>query len=201
MEVDRRATSPDFAAGEAHFFRKLRAAFADLQKQYENEKVSSQRSFERNQQAIQQHIRDLEVKCSDLAERRRELEATQKETALELQQKKNEEIQGQRAYHEVEERRRRKYSALLGGGSATGLKIILVHHKFRVKRLLCSPRLKPSRLLVFNKVVISLPELRLVNHQENSQIRLQVAAGKRSSKMCHVSETGKFCCLVASTPA
>ncbi|KAI7778261.1 hypothetical protein LA080_002448 [Diaporthe eres] len=113
MEVRRRTASPDFAAGEAQFFRALRAAFSDIQAQCENEKVSNQRSFERNQQAIQQRIHDLEFKCSDLARRKRELEDAEREAALELQKKRYEEIQDQKAHHELEERRRRKFSALL----------------------------------------------------------------------------------------
>lgn len=126
MEVHRRTASPDFAAGEAQFFRALRAAFSDIQAQCENEKLSNQRSFERNQQAIQQRIRDLEFKCSDLARRKRELEDAERKAALELQKKRYEEIQGQKAHHELEERRRRKFSALLGGDSATNLRIVLV---------------------------------------------------------------------------
>lgn len=63
MEVDRRTASPDFAAGEAQFFRKLKAAFSDLRAQCESEKDSNQRSFERSQQAIQQGIHDLEFKA------------------------------------------------------------------------------------------------------------------------------------------
>ncbi|KAL2273905.1 hypothetical protein FJTKL_03992 [Diaporthe vaccinii] len=125
MEVRRRTASPDFAAGEAQFFRALRAAFSDIQAQCENEKVSNQRSFERNQQAIQQRIHDLEFKCSDLARRKRELEDAEREAALELQKKRYEEIQDQKAHHELEERRRRKFSALLRGDSATNLRIVL----------------------------------------------------------------------------
>lgn len=126
MEVDRRTASPDFAAGEAQFLRALRAAFSDIQAQCENEKASNQRSFERNQQAIQQRIHDLEFKCSDLARRKRELEDAERKAALELQKKRNEEIQGLKAHHELEEMRRRKYSALLGGDSSTNLRIVLV---------------------------------------------------------------------------
>lgn len=126
MDVDRRAASPDFAAGEAQFFRALRAAFSDIQTECENEKVSNQRSFQRSQQAIQQRIHDLELKCSDLTKRKHELEDAERKAALELQQKRDEEIRGQKAHHELEERRRRKYSALLGGDSGTNLRIVLV---------------------------------------------------------------------------
>jgi hypothetical protein len=126
MEVNPCTTSPDFAAGEAQFFRKLRAAFLDLQTQCENEKVSNQRSFERDQQATQQHIRDLEAKCYDLEKTRREAEDAYKKAALELQKKKDEETQGRVAHHESEEKRRRKYSALLAGSSSTNLRIVVV---------------------------------------------------------------------------
>lgn len=126
METDRRTTSPDFAAGEAHFFRKLRAAFTDLQAHCESEKVSNQRSFERDQRAIQQHIRDLEAKCCDLAKKRREAEDAHTKVALQLQQKKDEETQGRIAHHELEEERRKKYSALLAGSSATDLRLVVV---------------------------------------------------------------------------
>lgn len=126
MEVDRRTASPDFAAGEAQFFRKLKAAFSDLQAQCETEKASNQRLFERTQQAIQQRIHDLEFKCSDLARRKRELDDAERKAALELRQKREERFQCQKLHHESEERRRKKYSALLGGGSATNLKIVLV---------------------------------------------------------------------------
>lgn len=126
MEVVRRTASPDFVAGEAQFFQKLKAAFADLQAQCENEKVSNQLSFERNCQAIQQRIHDLELKRSDLARRKRELEDTEREATLELQQTRDEEIQSQKAHHESEERRRRNYSALLRGGPAANLRIVLV---------------------------------------------------------------------------
>lgn len=126
MEVNRRTASPDFAAGEAQFFRKLKAAFADLQAQCETEKDSNQRTLERSQQTIQQRIHDLELKCSDLARRKRELEDAERKAALELRQQREEKFQCQKAHHESEERRRRKYSALLGSGSATNLKIVLV---------------------------------------------------------------------------
>lgn len=126
MEVDQRAPSPDFAAGEARFFQKLRAAFSDLQTQCDNEKTSNQRLFDRKQQAIPQHIRDLETKCSDLAERRREIEEAEKRAALDLQKKRDEEVQSQRAHQESEERRRRKYSLLLQGDSVADVNTVLV---------------------------------------------------------------------------
>lgn len=166
MEVDRRTASPDFAAGEAQFFQKLRAAFSDLQAQCENEKVSNQRSFERNQQAIQQCIHDLESKCSDLARRRRELEDAERNAAVELRRKRHEEIQGQKAHQELEERRRRRYSALLGGGSATNLRIVLVCFFAIDAHCHCQIRtlwLKFSRLPVFSKAPISVQRLRPVS--------------------------------------
>lgn len=130
MEKDRRTASPDFAAGEAHFFRKLRAAFTDLQTHCESEKVSNQRSFERDQQAIQQHIRDLEAKCYDLAKKRREAEEAHAKVALQLQQKKDEQARGRIAHHELEEERRRKYSALLAGSPTTDLRLVVVWFLF-----------------------------------------------------------------------
>lgn len=134
METDHRTASPDFAAGEAHFFRKLRAAFSDLQTHCESEKVSNQRSFERDQQALQQQIRDLEAKCHDLAKKRREAEDAHRKVALQLQQKKDEETQGRIAHHELEEGRRRKYSALLAGSSAADLRLVVVCFLFSFSR-------------------------------------------------------------------
>ena len=133
MEVNRRTVSPDFAAEEVIFFRKLSTAFSCLQAQCEHEKTTNQRSFERDQQAIQQRICDLESESrlldsqlSEFKDTLRVLEDAMRRTARELQQKKDEAIKGRITYHELEERRRRKYSALLEGASATNLRILLV---------------------------------------------------------------------------
>lgn len=193
MEVDRRTASPDFAAGEAQFFRALRAAFSDIQTQCENEKVSNQRSFERSQLAIQQSIHDLEFKCSDLARRKREIEDAERKAALELQHKRLEETQSQKAHHKLEERRRRKYSALLGGDSATNLRIVLVcwfSMNSKWTRLVCSFRLKLSRLPVFTKITISLLRPTMVNCQILAVIYFRAAKAKKSLEMCPVWEMG-----------
>jgi hypothetical protein len=98
VQVDRRAPWPDFTAGEAHFFQKLRAAFSALQTQCENEKSFNQHSFERNQHAIQKRIRQLETKCYILEKKRRDAEDAYSEASLELQQEKDKEVEGRKAH-------------------------------------------------------------------------------------------------------
>lgn len=121
MEVNSRARSPDFAAGEAECHKKLRTIFQGLQTLYENEKISDQRAFERDQQPIQQSIRDLEERCCELSNQRREIEDAQKKAEQELMLKREEETQLQIAYHGIEERRRSKYIEHVEGDPTTSL--------------------------------------------------------------------------------
>ncbi|KAL1884054.1 hypothetical protein Daus18300_000163 [Diaporthe australafricana] len=121
MDVNRRARSPDFAAEEAECHQKLAKIFQGLQTRYEGEKISNLRAFERDQQAVQQSIRDLEERCCELSEKRREIEDAQKNVEQELKLRREEEAQVQIAYHGIEERRRSKYIERLEGDPMTGL--------------------------------------------------------------------------------
>lgn len=126
MAVDGRAQSPDFAAGEAEYLQKIKSMFHGLQAQYENEKISNQREFERDQQATEQGIRDLEDRCRDLERKMVEIKDAQRKAVQELELKKEENRRRKTAYEELETLRRRKYSAHLGGDLAATLGLMLV---------------------------------------------------------------------------
>ncbi|KAJ0124810.1 hypothetical protein J7T55_006151 [Diaporthe amygdali] len=125
MAVDGRAQSPDFAAGEAEYLQKIKSMFHGLQAQYENEKISNQREFERDQQATEQGIRDLEDRCRDLERKMVEIKDAQRKAVQELELKKEENRRRKTAYEELETLRRRKYSAHLGGDLAATLGLML----------------------------------------------------------------------------
>lgn len=199
MDVNHRSTSPDFAAGEAQFFRKLRTAFVDLQTQCEHEKLRNQRMLERDQRAFQKHIHDLEAKFSDLEKKRREAEVAHNKAALELQQEKDEAMRCQRAYREAEEARRRKYSALLTGSSAANLRLVIVCFPalLNVKKILAcaGSRLKFSRHHTNAKMSVTTHWLELVERQNPDRTRSPVVMAKRAVGVCSCWVTTMVHCL------